>query len=133
MLSVCPPNLDTCFRERGSQIRMTRSGVPAPMRDPDGVVPREYTDAGGLGSSTAKQGRKTISNCRDGEAKAGRRTERTASTFSDVPQLDLAIETTTRDPVGLPRSRQASDVITMSTNLCRGDLVVMIGRVRIPG
>lgn len=79
----------------------------------------------------SKEGRRSVIVATS--AKSGRRTERTASTFSNVPQLDLAIETTTRDPVGLPRSRQASDVITMSTNLCRGDLVVMIGRVWIPG
>lgn len=52
MLSVCPPNLETCFRERGSQIRMIRSGVPAPISDPEGVVPREYMEAGGVGNST---------------------------------------------------------------------------------
>jgi len=31
---------------------MIRSGVPAPISDPEGVVPREYMEAGGVGNST---------------------------------------------------------------------------------
>lgn len=51
-LSVCPPRRATCLRDRGSQTRMTLSGVPAANNEPDGVVAREYTEAGGLGIST---------------------------------------------------------------------------------